>query len=118
MAPLRRGATEIHAAGDIPGGLPADLPHLAWQSIAVELAEIQAASRTLGRDGGPQYAADVLVRTAVAQQGGDVRLGAREQAVADLAVGGQPDPIAIAAEWFGGRIDEAHIADAIRQPVD
>ena len=52
-------------------------------------------------------AGDLGVVGAVAQRSAQVGLGPGEQAVADLAVGGQPDPVAGAAERLRDRGDDA-----------
>ena len=58
---------------------------------------------------------DLLVGGARAQRRAQVGLLAGEQAVADLAVGGEPDPVAVAAERAGHRGDDA---DRRRAAVD
>ena len=50
-----------------------------------------------------------------AQRRAEVGLLAGEEAVADLAVGGEPDPVAVAAERAGDRGDDA---DGRRAAVD
>src|SRR4051794_41880267 len=56
----------------------------------------------------PPPLGDRLVVGPAAQRAAQVALLAGEQAVADLAVGGQPDPVAVAAEGPGDRRDDAH----------
>src|SRR4051812_27614675 len=53
------------------------------------------------------------VRSALAQRGLQVPFAAREEARAQLAVGGQADPVAARAEGLGDRIDEADLARAV-----
>jgi selenocysteine-specific elongation factor len=63
--------------------------------------------RQLRRDRRPPAGGDVLIRRTGAQRPAQVTLGAGEQAVADLPVGGEPDPVARAAERPGDRSDHA-----------
>ena len=63
----------------------------------------------------PPAVGELLVGRAAAQRGAQVGLLAGEQAVAHLAVGGEPDPVAVAAERPGDRGDDA---DRRRSAVD
>ena len=67
----------------------------------------------------PNHAAqpvgDVVVGSAIAQVGAEVMLGHAEQTGADFAVGGQADAVAVAAEGFADRCDDADFALPIRE---
>src|SRR5439155_1023426 len=56
---------------------------------------------------------DNVIRSPAAQQRLQIRLGEAEQAGADFAVGGQAQPIAMAAKRFADRRDNADLATAI-----
>jgi hypothetical protein len=66
----------------------------------------------LAGDGGAPDGGKLLVVGVTPEQSTQVGLGAGEQAVADLAVRGQPDAIARAAEWPRDRADGADAAGA------
>src|SRR5262249_60737872 len=82
------------------GALAADLPHLARKAFLVELVQVQTAAGILGRHAISHRTGDLLVGTIVPEQCGEVRLIPSEQAVANLAVGGQANPVAVGAERF------------------
>src|SRR2546428_4532167 len=88
----------------------ADLPHFAGQALPVEPVQVEAAAGLLSGDGGPQGLRDLLVRAPFAQESGEVRLGARKEAGADLTVGSDPDAIAVGAEGLGDGVDETDVA--------
>src|SRR6266566_6569422 len=54
-----------------------------------------------------------LVREAVSERCLQIPLAAREEAGAQLSVGGQPDPVARRAERLRNRVDEADLAGAV-----
>jgi hypothetical protein len=58
---------------------------------------------------------DLFVRCAPAQARAQIVLRHAEQTGADLAVGGQPDAIAVAAEWLADGRDDADLAAPIRE---
>ncbi len=55
---------------------------------------------------------------AVSDRAPQVGLVEREQARAQAAVGGEPDPVAVAAERLRDRVDEADLPVAVGEPVD
>ena len=55
----------------------------------------------------------VVVAAAAAQDRPQVELVEREQAGAELALGGDPDPVALLAERLGDAGDHADVADAV-----
>jgi hypothetical protein len=69
-------------------------------------------ARQLDGDGPLPSAGEFGVAGARAQRPAQVALGPREQAVTHLAVGGQPDPVAAAAERPGHRRDHADLGRA------
>ena len=62
---------------------------------------VDPVSRQLGRDRRPPPRGDLVVRGSGSQQGAQVAFRPGEQAVADLAVGREPHPVARAAERAG-----------------
>ena len=56
---------------------------------------------------------ELVVVGSAAQHGAQVRLAQREQAGAQLAVGGYADPVAVGAEGLRDRVDEADAAAAV-----
>ena len=69
----------------------------------------------LGGDGSPPDGGELIVAGSGPQWRAQVALVVGEQAVADLAVSGQPDPVARPAEGPGDRPDNA---DAARPAID
>ena len=65
-----------------------------------------------GGDGAAPDAGQVIVAGAGSQRRAQVAFVASEQAVSDLPVGGQPDPVARSAKWPGHRSDDADPAGA------
>src|SRR5262249_55793212 len=61
---------------------------------------------------------DLVVAGARAQGLAQVRLADREEAGAQLAVGGKPDAVAVGAERLRDGIDEADLARPIGEPMD
>ena len=51
----------------------------------------------------------IAVGVAIAQPRAQVMLGNAEEAGPDFAVGGQSDPVAMAAKWFADRRDDADL---------
>src|SRR5262245_18757081 len=72
----------------------------------------------LAPDGLAHYVLEVRVGRSGADRPTQVGLVEREQAGAQLAVGGEPDAVAVAAERLGHRVDEADRAAAVGEAVD
>src|SRR5689334_6274832 len=60
-----------------------------------------------------QACLDGFVRSATAQKRFQIMFRETEQACADFAVGGQPEPVAVPAEWFAHRGDDSNFTAAI-----
>ncbi len=69
----------------------------------------------LGGDAVAQGAGEVIVARAAAQKGAEVGLVEGEEAVAELAVGGQADPVAAHAKRPADRGDQADAAAAVER---
>src|ERR1700761_2583233 len=80
-----------------------------------ETGIVDAVTRQLDRDRSRPLVGDLLVAGPSPQGRTQVGFGPREQAVPDLPVGGEPDPVAGAAEGPGHRGDDA---DGGRPTVD
>src|SRR5690348_9627123 len=91
--------------------LSADLGHRAARSHEAGL--VDAVLQLLVLDGPANVRGELLVRRPFAQRGLEIPFAAREQARAELAVGGQPDAVAGRAERLGHRVDEADLAGAV-----
>ena len=91
-----------------------------WRTSCARLDEARLADVVLELLA-PHGVADDLLELAIvgalAQRGAQVGLVQREQARAQAAVGGQPDPVAVAAERLRDRIDEADPALAVGEAV-
>ena len=69
-----------------------------WDVPAGEAGVVDAMSRLLARERTTEDRRQLRVGCAGAQRSTQVVLGAREQAVAHLTIGREPDPVAVAAE--------------------
>src|SRR4051812_23616094 len=90
------GAHEADLADAVSGPLGADRPHDLVGQPVVELVVGGAAGKTITPKDGPQ-----------------VELLEREQAGAQLALGGHADAVALLAERLGHAGDHADVADAV-----
>src|SRR5271157_1461834 len=91
--------------------LPADRMH---QSLGLnESGGVDLVPLPLGGDGFTDGADDLFVAGAAAEQAADIGLPEGEQAVAQLAVGSQADPLAAHAEGAADRGDHADASAAI-----
>ena len=89
----------------------ADLAHRAGRAHEVDLAD--AVARPLGRNAPLDCGRQLVVAIAGAQQRPQVDLVDREQARTQLAVGGEADPVAVAAEGPGDAGDDADLAATV-----
>src|SRR5208337_2174778 len=91
--------------------LPADRMH---QSLGLnESGGVDLVPLPLGGDGFTDGTDDLVIAGAATQQAADVGLLEGEQAVAQLAVGGQADPVAAHAEGAADRGDHAGASAAV-----
>src|SRR5207247_612454 len=72
-----------------------------------EVRVVDAVSRQLAAHRGDHEGGELLVGGARPQRGAQVGLRPGEQAVADLPISRQPDPVARGAEGAGDRADDA-----------
>ena len=91
--------------------LAADLAHRPARSHEARL--VDPVLQLLVPDSEADQGGELVVGRAVAERGFQVPLAAREQARAQLAVGGEPDPVAARAERFRHRVHEADLARAV-----
>ena len=94
--------------------LAADLIHGAFGTMKLGAADPMGGR--LGGDAVPNQAAQLVIGSAAAQELPGIPFDGREEAIANLALGGQPQAIAIAAEGFAHRIDEADGAATVGEP--
>ena len=78
-----------------------------------EIVAADAVGRGLGPDAVADQVGDFVVAAAAAEECAGVPLGGREQAVADLALGREPQAVAVAAERLRHGLDEADAAAAV-----
>src|SRR5262252_4862125 len=74
-----------------------------------EAGLVDAVARELGGDRTPPQFGQFLVGSPASHRVAQVALVLREQAVADLAVRGQPDPVTLPAERPGDRAYDAYL---------
>src|SRR4051812_47737323 len=89
----------------------ADLAHAAGGSDEVDLAD--GVARPLLTHVGGDRGGHVVVGSARPQDRPQVGLVHGEQAVAELAVGGEPHPVAAAAEGLADAVDDAYLPLAV-----
>src|SRR5919201_2497928 len=96
-----------------PLWLPADLRHGSARPNKARVGD--PVLELLVADGEADVPLELLVRGPGAQRPLQVPLAAREEAGPELAVGGEPDPVAGRAEGLGDGIDEADLARSVRE---
>src|SRR5688572_22082115 len=95
--------------------LSADLIH---GSLGLhELVAVDAVACALGADAGSHQRGQVFIRAAAPQDRPPVPFFDREQAVADLPFGRQPQAIAVVTEGLRDRIDESDASSAVEEAI-
>src|SRR6266853_286474 len=88
-----------------------------WPRRGDELRAVDLVPDPLVAHVSADYIGDGVVRRAVSQQGFHIRFLEGEQAVAQLAVRGQPQPVAIQAERTADGSDESDSPDSIGETI-
>ncbi len=82
-----------------------------------KLCRIDLMPQPFGVNGGANGIANRVVGPAIAKQRPDIGFVDREQAIAQLAVRGQPDAVAVQAERAAHGSDEADASDAVGETI-
>src|SRR5436853_6532534 len=100
----------------VPGRAAADGRHRARRLDEAGIADVVL--ELLAQDSPANDPLELAIARAITQRLAQIGLEQREQTRAQMAVGGQPDPVAVRAEWLRDGIDEAELPPPIGEAGD